>query len=89
MIETIAERTRHLHRAIRPGRFGPGRSQRQTASMVMELNETWGSAKSANKVNHINQRASFPGLLARHILNIQAFLSSVDARYPIATAVQP
>ncbi|WP_420475282.1 hypothetical protein [Noviherbaspirillum sp. ST9] len=31
----------------------------------------------------------YTGMLARHILGIQAILSSVDARYPIATAVQP
>jgi hypothetical protein len=48
-----------------------------------------GSAKSANGVNHINRQAFFNELLAELILEIQAILSSIDARHPIATAVRP
>lgn len=47
--ETDAERAQHPHRAFRPGRYGPGRAQRQAASIVMEPGESWRSAKSANR----------------------------------------
>lgn len=47
--ETDAERAQHPHRAFRPGRYGPGRVQRQAASNVREPSKSWHSSKSANR----------------------------------------
>jgi hypothetical protein len=61
---------------------GGGQLSRAKQNMKVQPNRQSGST-------NISQQAFRLGQLAGHILTIQAFESSILARYPIATAVQP